>query len=106
MLFLVLLLTFITILLSIGMVVAIYRLIQYDNFVSFLNDDISDITVFMQSLISRDLFSNAPEVIAAHSEFKSIHEKMERYRDIIKKRTVLTNISGQEKPKDRRPIVR
>ena len=105
MLFFVIMLTLLVILLSIAMVVAIYRLIQYDDFVSFLNDDITNVTVYMQTLISRDLFSNAPEIIAAHKEFKSIYEKMERYRDIIKKRTITANIIKQDKPNDRRPVV-
>lgn len=104
MLFLVLLLTFLVILLTVMLIVAVYRLIQYDNFVSFLNNDIADVTIFMQSLISRDLFSNAPEIIAAHKEFKAIYEKMERYRDILKKRNITENFNTKEKPVDKRPV--
>lgn len=91
------------VLLSVALVIAIRRLIQFDNFVKFLNDDVNEIILFLRNLVSRDLFSNSPEVLAVHREFKMFLERMESYQKIITE----SKLSQTEikKPKFARPVV-
>ena len=96
---------FLNVLLLTLLVVSVYRLFQYDSFVKFMNNDVVEIVKFMKSLVSRELFSNTPEIVAVHKEFTAILEKMERYQDIIRKRSVSSNINNEDKPVDRRPVV-
>lgn len=91
-------------LVTVLLVVFVYRLFQYDRLVKFLTDDVLEALTYLNGLAKREIFANSPEIIAAHNMFASIARKLERYRDVIKKSSFTATVTNEEKPKDRRPV--